>query len=130
MVEGLSHKVLISLLLEISQVATLSSICVNLRVELLIRRLHRLVVCSEDLALFTNNGQFSDIFLDRFSSLLAVSRRGAPEHGLRVLFVSGNVCDVGASNLLVKAVDTVLQIGWILRIALGRLMSPEKTRPL
>ena len=42
--------------------------------------------------------------------------------------MSGHEGNVGTSALLVEAIDAQLQIGWVVFVTLGTLVSPEMTR--
>ena len=129
----LEEALLVLTLASLSQISDKTSflgIEMNLGAKCRVRGLNRLVVASEDIALFLWDGQMCNIFLGGLSSIPTPGRRCTPQHGLGILGMSCDKCNIRAANILVEGVHPILQISWILIVSLGRLVGPEFTRLL
>ena len=101
-----------------------------LGIELVLGRLHWLVVAFENFAFPSNNRHRRNVFFHRFSACNTVSGRSAPKHRSLILNLSCDIGNVGATAPLIEVVDTILQICWVLLFTLWRFVGPEWARPL
>lgn len=120
------HKAFLSLLGQSRHVTTKSHILVLLRSKTPLCRLNCLVVSSENLTLPPHYWYFGDVLFERLPSHEFPGRARRPKHSAWVLDLRGDVGDVGAADILVKRIDSALQVGKIGNVARCRLVFPEK----
>lgn len=103
---------------------------VRLGAERGVRGNNRLVIAAEDILFLLLDGQLCDVFYGGLPSILTPGGRRAPQHSVWILGVRSDKGDVRATNILVEAVHSILQVSGVLLVPLGRLVGPELTGPL
>ena len=104
-------------------------LCEHFRVVDLIRGLYCLVVSSKDLALSANSWHLCNVFGVRFTALSLPSGTCCEEHRFWVLGVRSYISNIRSSNVLVKVIDSVLEISRIVSISFWRFVLPQQTGP-
>ena len=120
------HKhALLFLLGQLVKIETFLTVPRRFRAEGVLAWLYGLVVTAENSALPPLWWLLGDIVGIALAATHSVCGARGEEHGCLVARLGRHVGDVGASDVLVKAVHAVLQISWVVLISLRRFMGPE-----
>ena len=126
----LYHQAPIAILCKVGDEVTFLHIELRLRVVDDVRRLNRLAVALEDPARPPLRGHLGDILLGGFTTARPLRWTRAPQHRVGVLPVSCHVGYVRTATSLIEAIDSLLEVSFVLFIAFRRLMCPEQARLL